>query len=272
MAQAQQHNRYERAARELVMKAREALKEEHQREMNELRLQLESDAVRKTVGAEMKLKALDEQAREEQEDLREEAQGKISQLEETIEELESQLAKANGRADAAEEAAREEVAQMQGNCDAMLSALEEAQQETELKRETNMKLKDEIIGNDHLTVANLNRIKHLEQENTKINQHADLLEQENEELREELLKNKDEKENGASDDEVKELKAVLAEREAQLISISHRLAEATGGNNAGSGAGSGAGIGGMLSPIGRRDSSLMERFGFANMKSSSSFS
>ena len=37
-----------------------------------------------------------------------------------------------------------------------------AQEETELKRETSRKLKEEIIDNDRLTCANLNRIKMLE--------------------------------------------------------------------------------------------------------------
>ena len=36
------------------------------------------------------------------------------------------------------------------------------QAETDLKRETSRKLKEEIIDNDRLTVANLNRIKQLE--------------------------------------------------------------------------------------------------------------
>ena len=34
--------------------------------------------------------------------------------------------------------------------------------ETDLKRETSRKLKEEVIDNDRLTLANLNRIKHLE--------------------------------------------------------------------------------------------------------------
>ena len=36
------------------------------------------------------------------------------------------------------------------------------QDETDLKRETSRKLKEEVIDNDRLTLANLNRIKHLE--------------------------------------------------------------------------------------------------------------
>jgi chromosome segregation ATPase len=252
LAQVEQHNRYERAARELVAKARESLEDEHRREMNEVRLQLESEAVRKTVGVEMKLKALDEQAREEQEELKEEAETKISQLEETIAELEAKLEAASEKIEATEEAAKDEVQQMHERCDAMLGALDEAQQETELKREANMKLKDEIIGNDHLTVANLNRIKHLEAENDKMRGHLEMLEQENDDLKDEVLKHREEKENGASDEDIKELKATLSEREAQLISISHRLAEATSGS------------GNILSPVNARRDSLMERLGLAN--------
>ena len=40
--------------------------------------------------------------------------------------------------------------------------LAEAEEETDLKREASRKLKEEVIDNDRLTVANLNRIKHLE--------------------------------------------------------------------------------------------------------------
>ena len=75
---------------------------------------------------------------------------------------------------------------MQDKCEAMLEAMEEAQQETDLKRQTSRKLKEEIIDNDRLTVANLNRIKSLE---ALLEQHKAALaeaEEENETLKEEL--------------------------------------------------------------------------------------
>lgn len=263
--QADQHARYERAARELVLQERARCAEEHQREMQELRVQLEGDSVRKTVGVEMRLKALDEQSKEEQAELKEEAQAKISELEETIEELEGKLAEALDKVEATEEACKEEIESMNDKCEAMMQALDDAQKETDLKRETNQKLKEEIIGNDHLTVANLNRIKFLEHENEKVKQHMEALDTENDELREEMQKLREEmqmqaveKENGATESELKELKGLLAEREAQLISMSHRLAEASGER------------GGVLTPNGgltRRDS-LMERIGFGNLKTS----
>ena len=61
--------RYERAARELVRQALAKQEEEHQQEIRMLRLDSESEVTRKEVGAEMRLKALDDQAREEHERL-----------------------------------------------------------------------------------------------------------------------------------------------------------------------------------------------------------
>jgi len=237
--------------------------------MQELRVQLEGDSVRKTVGVEMKLKALDEQTKEEQAELKEEAQAKILELEETIEDLEGKLAEALDKVEGTEEACKEEIESMQDKCEVMMHALDEAQKETDLKRETNQKLKEEIIGNDHLTVANLNRIKFLEHENDKVKQHMEALDTENDELREELQKQAVEKENGVAESELKELKGLLAEREAQLITLSHRLAERDSAERSGvltpNGSLGGRSLTGSLST--GRDS-LMERIGFGNMKTS----
>ncbi len=46
---------------------------------------------------------------------------------------------------------------------ANLTLAARASRQTDLKRQTQRKLKEEIIDNDRLTVANLNRIKSLEQ-------------------------------------------------------------------------------------------------------------
>ena len=71
-----------------------------------------------------------------------------------------------------------------------------------------------------LTVANLNRIKHLE---ALVDQHKAALEEaenENEELRGELQRSASEVlGNEEAEEEAKVLREVLAEREAQLISL-----------------------------------------------------
>ena len=45
--------------------------------------------------------------------------------------------------------------------------------ETDLKRETSRKLKEEVIDNDRLTLANLNRIKQLEAQLAEISAQLD---------------------------------------------------------------------------------------------------
>lgn len=69
LGQAEQHARYEKAARELVSLEVAKVEEAHEREVRSLRLQSETDQTRSTVGAEMRMKAQEDAAREEQEQL-----------------------------------------------------------------------------------------------------------------------------------------------------------------------------------------------------------
>ena len=114
-----------------------------------------------------------------------------------------------------------------------MRGLRDAQEETDLKRETSRKLKEEIIDNDRLTVANLNRIKSLE---ALVDQHKaalDEAESENEGLRTELEKTIGQAaDNHAQAEENETLRDLLTEREAQIMSLSRRLSEAIdGGEN-----------------------------------------
>jgi hypothetical protein len=138
--------------------------------------------------------------------------------------------------------------------------VDEAQKETELKRETSRKLKEEIIDNDRLTVANLNRIKNLEIEIEETRKLCEKLDDENEELREELGKSlKDEGASAALEREVEMLRELLSEREQQVRSLSLRLADASSGSGAGSG-GFGSSSGFNSSSSGRRES-ILDRLG-----------
>ena len=188
MAQAQAHAKYERAARELVLHERAKLDAEHAQEIRSLRAQFESESTRTSVSSEMRLKQLGTKAAEEQEELRKEAQEKIAELEEVIEQLEAQVeAKDKELREVAEEA-EEEVERLKDEKFAAAEKLRAAEEETDLKREASRKLKEEIIDNDRLTVANLNRIKQLE---ATVEQHKEALkevEHENEDLRAELEK------------------------------------------------------------------------------------
>ena len=100
------------------------------------------------------------------------------------------------------------------------------QEETDLKRETSRKLKEEIIDNDRLTVANLNRIKALEAENDKYKVALHEAESENDEMRKELEKSVQlHEEQGDAEDEIAHLRALLDERESQLVALSRRMTE-----------------------------------------------
>lgn len=223
--QTAQHMRYEKAALELVAQERAKLEEEHEREIRALKLQGESEQTRSSVSAEMKLQALEEQAAQEQEQLRNEACEKIAELEEEVSKLENQLEEQKAKFLEAEEAHREECEKLQEEGSAILQAYEEAQSETELKRETSRKLKEEIIDNDRLTVANLNRIKNLESELDETRLQCEKLDRENDELREELSKSiTGADENIDLQGEVEALREVLQEREDQLLTLKQRMA------------------------------------------------
>jgi chromosome segregation ATPase len=226
LAQAAQHARYERAARALLLAERAKIEEAHERDLRSVRAQLETDMQRRAAGHEAKLRGLEEGAQEDLEELRTEAQEKITELEAQIEELEEKNAAQERRLAEMQAEAEEEVERLRDEGNAMRQLLDEAQEETDLKRQASRKLKEEIIDNDRLTVANLNRIKLLE---STLEQHKAALaesEEENEALKAELGKSvqlgKDSEE---QEEEISELRALLAERESQLISMSARLSD-----------------------------------------------
>jgi len=257
LAQADQHAKYERAARELVKTERERWEAAHDKEMRAVRVELESESTRASVSAEMSLKQLEDQSQEELNALRAEAEEKIGALEERVEELEGELESAQKKLLETEAEAEEECERLREQGMEVLRKLQHAQDETDLKRETSRKLKEEIIDNDRLTVANLNRIKHLEQ---LVEQHKRALEEsegENEELRGELAKTLQSDEASAEAlEEVSTLRELLSEREAQIASMSQKLAEAHGSH--------------VLSPSMARRESLLDRFGISAKSYSSS--
>lgn len=258
MAQAQAHAKYERAARELVLHERAKLDAEHAQEIRSLRAQFESESTRTSVSSEMRLKQLGTKAAEEQEELRKEAQEKIAELEEVIEQLEAQVeAKDKELREVAEEA-EEEVERLKDEKFAAAEKLRAAEEETDLKREASRKLKEEIIDNDRLTVANLNRIKQLE---ATVEQHKEALkevEHENEDLRAELEKAAALGEAASeAEEEVASLRELLNERESQLVALSRRMTDVLEERDA------------MSPPAGARRDSFFNRLPFAPKNSPS---
>ena len=225
LAQAQQHAKYERAARELLLAERAKLEKAHENDPRSVRAQLESDMERREKSTELRVKGLEEGAQEELEELRTEAQDKIQELEGAIEELEEKNEAQEKRIAEIEAQAEEECAQLREENEVMRAKLEEAQQETDLKRQTSRKLKEEIIDNDRLTVANLNRIKLLE---ALLEQHAAALaesEEENETLKAELGKTLEMVQKTRRPRMRLPLCARCWLSESQLMSLSQRLSE-----------------------------------------------
>ena len=219
--------RYEKAARELIQRERLKLEETHEREMRIAHAEFAAEKTRAQLNVDMKLKEVDEAADEEHEALRQEAGEKITALEEVIEELETTIKEQDEKMKEMEAEAEAECERLRENARYAMSAQRDAQEETDLKREASRKLKEEIIDNDKLTIANMNRIKSLE---ALVEQHKtalDEVEGENSELRAELAKSVP---TADAAEEVDTLREVLAEREAQLLAMSRRLSDVLDGD------------------------------------------
>jgi len=142
----------------------------------------------------------------------------------------------------------EKMSKMRRQNDDNAEMLRQSQEETDLKRETATALKSEVIDNDRLTVANLNRIKNLEAQLEEEREQVDTLVRDNEQLRsnedkfealQELLTERE----GMCE----ELKELLQGREAMVEDLTQRLKTNTP----------------TPSRLDRRDS-FMDRFGLAS--------
>ena len=220
------HLAYERAAATLVERETERLDEEHESELHRLRLQHEVQTTRSAVTNEARVSHATERADEQRKMLLQASTDKSMRLQAKIEELQGELEQANDDAREAAEAARaaaeeaekdfqrqldeqaeeakEQIDELEARCREQQEELNAATEETELKRASAAKLKEEVIGNDRLTVANLNRIKMLEAQLDEERQANEELARENDELR-----------GRPSAEKVDALQEMLGEREQQ---------------------------------------------------------
>ena len=220
------HLAYERAAATLVERETERLDEEHESELHRLRLQHEVQTTRSAVTSEARVSHATERADEQRKMLLQASTNKSMRLQAKIEELQGELEQANDDAREAAEAARaaaeeaekdfqrqldeqaeeakEQIDELEARCREQQEELNAATEETELKRASAAKLKEEVIGNDRLTVANLNRIKMLEAQLDEERQANEELARENDELR-----------GRPSAEKVDALQEMLGEREQQ---------------------------------------------------------
>jgi len=216
VSQVVRHQRYERAARELACESVTAIQEEHERELQQLRLQHEAEVTRIKVSADVRSSADVEVLNDQLRDTREEYEEKAGELEEKVAELEQQLAEAAEKQEETETEARERIAAMEEQMLEMTERVVRAEAETDLKREASKRLKEEVIDNDRLTCANLNRIKTLEAQLQEQFETIEQLEEQNVELR-----GRDDSSELTS--EVANLKEKLEERERQLMTLAHKL-------------------------------------------------
>mmetsp|Transcript_42974 Transcript_42974/g.104466 ORF Transcript_42974/g.104466 Transcript_42974/m.104466 type:complete len:367 (+) Transcript_42974:24-1124(+) len=208
------HQRYENAARELALEAIEEAQVEHERAMHKLKLEHETEITRVKVSCDMRSTADVEAIGDHLQQTREDYDEKVTNLENKVTLLKSKLEEAAAKQHEVESKAREQLEEMEDALQEMQERVAKAEEERDLKREAAHKLKEEVIGNDRLTVANLNRIKSLEADLQEQMGTIEQLEHQNAELRER-----------ADEDqaEVDSLKEVLQERERQILQLSHKL-------------------------------------------------
>jgi len=183
ISQVVRHQRYEHAARELALEAVAAAEAEHERAMQQAKLEHEAVLTRVKVSADVRSSADVEAISDQLQAVREEHDDKVGALEEKVVRLQEALAEAHSTQKATEAEAREQMEQAQEAVEEMQERVERAEAETDLKREASRKLKEEVIGNDRLTVANLNRIKTLEAQLQEQADTIEQLEQQNEQMR-----------------------------------------------------------------------------------------
>ncbi|KAL1498921.1 hypothetical protein AB1Y20_013442 [Prymnesium parvum] len=156
------HQRYENAARELALEAIEEAQVEHERAMHKLKLEHETEITRVKVSCDMRSTADVEAIGDHLQQTREDYDEKVTNLENKVTLLKSKLEEAAAKQHEVESKAREQLEEMEDALQEMQERVAKAEEERDLKREAAHKLKEEVIGNDRLTVANLNRIKSLE--------------------------------------------------------------------------------------------------------------
>jgi len=212
ISQVVRHQRYEEAARHIALEAITQAQSEHEKAVQQLKLEHEVELTRVKVSADVRSTADVDAVNDQLQCTRDEYDDKMAALEARVAALTEKLEEAEVKQEETESDARERLQEMDDTLGEMQERVIRAEAETDLKREASRKLKEEVIGNDRLTVANLNRIKTLESQLQEQLETIEQLEQQNDELRA----------HGEASD-VEELKELLEEREKQLMQLSHKL-------------------------------------------------
>jgi DNA repair exonuclease SbcCD ATPase subunit len=227
------HLAYERAAATRVSHATERADEQRK-----MLLQASTD---KSMRLQAKIEELQGELEQANDDAREAAEAARAAAEEAEKDFQRQL-------DEQAEEAKEQIDELEARCREQQEELNAATEETELKRASAAKLKEEVIGNDRLTVANLNRIKMLEAQLDEERQANEELARENDELR-----------GRPSAEKVDALQEMLGEREQQLIQLSRKLEESESRENVSKLGNIGDRLSGSFKA--RTDNSLLDRLG-----------
>lgn len=239
IAQYDRHMRYEAAARRMVghevaklsraLKSESsALSQEWESECSRIEAHYEERERKAAVEAERSLEEERKLAQQEREGLERAHEAQEERLAQVYEEREAQLVRAHqiresewgaamGASLVAREAAERAAYEAEERAEVAEVAAEQAQADSDLKRECSKKLKEEVIENDKLTLATLNRIKTLEAALEQSRCEADRLEDQVSAL---------ERQNGALADQAGEadrMRQLLRERETTILVLSDRL-------------------------------------------------
>lgn len=222
IAQSRRHGDYELAARMLLVRQKDRLDAAHQRELRMLRAELDAKSSHDKASVELSAKQAESRAEETRRSLLKAAADKGGMLQAKIDEMEEELTRTEAEADEEVKVAVEREAELMRRCRELEEEVAACKDETDLKRETSRKLKEEVIDNDRLTLANLNRIKHLEAQLGEISAQLDEQVGETEAVQQELSISNQElaasrkqlaKLDETSRDEIEGLQELLVERE-----------------------------------------------------------
>jgi len=273
LAQFNRHLRYEEEAHHLVRSAVASVEHKHRLEVQRVRLDADRDTARIKAGVEAKhehdvvaanreISSIEQEANQ----ALDEAQNITTELEERVEQHKEEarcaaeaaeerydlaIATMQEKYELAEVAAHHKYSALQKRFNEHNELLREAQTETELKRETASKLKTEVIDNDRLTVANLNRIKLLEAELNDESALVAAFERENGELKSELRRDDQSERLAAMEELLQEREGMVEDLQQKLADTKDKLAD-------------------TMSPTLSRRDSLLDRFGLKGSESDKS--
>ena len=127
VANCERHQKYERAARELVLRERARIEEEYSQELHTLELKHKAEVTRLSCTADVRVSSADEVAQEQIAQVEEACDEKLGELQERVRELEEQLEEQAAEAEAKEEASHAKLQELSEHCQQLEEMAERCQ-------------------------------------------------------------------------------------------------------------------------------------------------